>query len=267
MNDKGGVGEMEITEATDSEYTEYTTKNLDLLFKSLQKNAIKLIGNGKGCGKLDMQNGSVQLGNDKNNTIIKYRMIFDINDSKIASRVGFGIAFTDHFNLCASEPEYYLFDMPIQNYLFNTKQSSNLITSQFYDFILSTHIPNISAAIAGDIGTLNGKVSLHSCQSQLLTTDTSDTVDIRCNNNNNGMNENVIVDGKKNRFSELFYSDFELHEIAQKFDLSLAKHIQKLIAYIVYNFKKLILLIPYAIGFFEDERFVSIRGDGKQKAQ
>ena len=172
----------------------------------------------------------------------------------------------------ASEEEYYLFDIPFQNYLLNTKQSSNLIKNQFYDIKLSMRIPNRPATITGDIGALNAKLSLYSCQSHLLTTTTddtrSDTINIHSsvddnNNNNNGMNDNVIINGQKNRFSELFYSDFELNEIIEKFDLSLVKHIQKPIiinfeSYIVYNFKKLIFLIPYAIGLFKDEQFISV---------
>ena len=101
-NDKGGGGDSEIIEVTDSEYT---TKNLNLIFKSYKEDAIKLIGNGKGCKKLDMQNGSIQFGKDmlyetdyEKNNILKYRMIFDTNGSKITSGVGFGIAFIDHFN-------------------------------------------------------------------------------------------------------------------------------------------------------------------------
>ena len=50
---------------SDSEYTEHTTKNSNLILKAQKKDAIKLIGNGKGCGTLHMQNGSVQLGKAK----------------------------------------------------------------------------------------------------------------------------------------------------------------------------------------------------------
>ena len=145
----------------------------------------------------------------------------------------------------ASEQEYYLFNLPFSSFfIFNTKQSSNLISNQLYDIQISLDVPNKAPMTNNiDVGNFNIKLSLYSCQAQ--------------------SHAKTSLETDKKLKKTMFDSDFELNDFIDKYDLTLVKHIQRPISIkyestIVSMFKKTIFLIPYAIGWFQDEQNVLI---------